>query len=135
MPRIQHATAEIVPLRTMSSRPLTFSREERQALLALTYAVPGTGAVIAADDDGDEYCSLGAANFQEGAWWTVLVTTKGFDVINFAGYRVGRFAAISPLVERMRPHMAYMLGTTTVPGNDAKDGGSQATRRRFLTVV
>jgi hypothetical protein len=135
MPRIQHATAEIVPLRTMSSRPLTFSREERQALLALTYAVPGTGAVIAADDDGDEYCSLGAANFQEGAWWTVLVTTKGFDVINFAGYRVGRFAAISPLVERMRPHMAYMLGTTTVSGNDAKDGGSQATRRRFFTVV
>lgn len=135
MPRIQHATAEIVPLRTMSPRPLTFSREERQALLALTYAVPGTGVVVAADDDGDEYCSLGAADFQEGAWWNVLVTAKGFDVINFAGYRVGRFAAIGPLIERMRPHMAYMLGTTTVPGDDAKDSGSQATRRRFLTVV
>ena len=136
MPRIQHATAEIVQLRTASPRFLTFSREERQALLALTYAVPGTAAVIAANDDGDEYCSLGAADFQEGAWWTVLVTADGFDVVNFTGYRVRRFAAIGPLVECMRPHMGYMLGTATVPGDGANDGGSRATaRHRFLTVV
>lgn len=136
MPRIQHATAEIIQLRTASPRSLTFSREERQALLSLTYAVPGTAAVIAADDAGDEYCSLGAADFPEGAWWTVLVTTSGFDVINFTGYRVRRFAAIGPLVECMRPHMGYMLGTATVPGDEANDDGNSAiSRRRFLTVV
>ena len=134
MHRIQHATAEIVQLRT-ASRSLTFSREERQALLVLTYAVPGTAAVIAADDHGDEYCSLGAADFQEGAWWTVLVTANGFDVVNFAGYRVRRFAAIGPLVECMRPHMGYMLGTTIVPNDREHAAGSQATPRRFLTVV
>ncbi len=135
MPRTQHATAEVVQLRTASPGFLTFSWAERQALLALTYAVPGTAAVIAANDNGDEYCSLGAAGFQEGAWWTVLVTANGFDVVNFAGYRVRRFAAIGPLVECMRPHMAYMLGTTTVPGDGARDSGSQATRRHFLTIV
>ena len=135
MPRIQHATAEIVQLRTASSGFLTFSREERQALLALTYAVPGTAAVIGADDDGHEYCSLGADDFQEGAWWTVLVTANGFDVVNFAGYRVRRFAAIGPLVECMRPHMAYMLGTTAVPGDMAHDRSNRATGHRFLTVV
>ena len=135
MPRIHHATAEIVQLRTASPRSLTFSREERQALLSLTYAVPGTAAVIAADDAGDEYCSLGAADFPEGAWWTVLVTENGFDVVNFTGYRVRRFAGIGPLVECMRPHMTYMLGATTVPGDGAHDGGSRATRRRFFTVI
>ena len=135
MARIQHATAEIVQLRTASPRFLTFSREERQALLTLAYVVPGTAAVIAADDDGDEYCLLGAADFQEGAWWTVLVTVNGFDVVNFAGYRVRRFAVIGPLVECMRPHMAYMLGTTAVPGDGSHDGGRRATGRRFLTVV
>lgn len=135
MPRIQHAIAEIVRLRTAFPRSLTFSREERQALVALTYAVPGTAAVVAANDDGDERCLLGAADFQEGAWWTVLVTANGFDVVNFTGYRVRRFAVIGPLVECMRPHMAYMLGTTTVPGDVAHVGGSRTTGRRFLTVV
>ena len=135
MPRTQHATAEIVQLRTASPRSLTFSRDERQALLALTYTVPGTAAIIAANDDGDEHCLLGAADFQEGAWWTVLVTANGFDVVNFTGYRVRRFAAIGPLVECMRPHMAYMLGTTIIPDDRAQVGGSRATGRRFLTVV
>ncbi len=130
----QPASAAILRFPVSSPRPLTFSREERQALLALTYAVPGAGVDIAADPDGDEYCSLGAAAFEEGAWWTVLVTTKGFDVVNFAGYRVGRFAAIGPLVKVMRPHMAYMLGVTA-PGDDAPTVGSQATEPRSLTVV
>ncbi len=135
MARIQHSAAEIVQLRAASPRSLTFSREERQALLALTYAVPGTAAVIAADDGGDEYCSLGAADFPEGAWWTVLVTANGFDIVNFAGYRVRRYGAIGPLVACLRPHMAYMLGTTTVPGDGAHEVSRRATGCRFLTVV
>ena len=62
------------------------------------------------------------------------MTAKGVDVVNFAGYRVRRFAAIGPLVECMRPHMRYMLGTAAVPGDEAQNRGSQAMRRR-LTVV
>ena len=134
MPYTRPATAVVLRFPAASPRSLTFSREERQALLALTHAVPGTGVDIAADHNGEEYCSLGAAAFEEGAWWTVRVTAKGFDVVNFAGYRVGRFAAIGPLVKVMRPHMAYMLGLTA-PGHDTPVSGSQAADSRPLTVV
>ena len=134
MARTRSATATILQFPVASPRPLTFSQAERQALLALAYAVPGAGVDIAADHDGDEYCSLGAANFEEGAWWTVLVTAKGFDVVNFAGYRVGRFAAVGPLVKLMRPHMAYMLGVTA-PGADTPAAASGAAGPRPLTIV
>lgn len=133
MPRTVAATATIIQFPKTASRRLLFSKKERQALLALAYAVPGAGVDIAADDKGDEHCSLGAANFEEGAWWTVLVTAAGFDVVNFAGYRVARFDAIEPLVERMRPHIAHMLGIAA-PSGDAKAGSDQA-GSRFLTVV
>ena len=134
MPRIQPATATILRFRVASPRPLTFSWRERQALLALTYAVPGAGIDVAADHNGNEYCALGAAGFEEGAWWTVFVTAAGFDVVNFAGYRVSRFAAIDPLVELMKPHMAYMLDLTA-EGDDAPTAGNRAVGPRPLTVV
>ena len=129
MPPSQPATATIVQFPKAPPRPLRFTHQERRALLALTYAVPGTGVDIAADGDGDEYASLGAADFVEGAWWTVIVTSDGFDVVNFTGYRVARFAAIGPLVDRMRPHMAYMLGLA------ASGGDAQAAGPRTLTGV
>ena len=134
MAHTRPASAAILRFPVASPRPLTFSREERQALLALTYAVPGTGIDIAADPGGGEYCALGGAGFEEGAWWTVRVTAKGFDVINFAGYQVARFAAIGPLVEAMRPHMAYMLGVTA-PGDDAPAASGRPTGPWSLTVV
>ena len=134
MPHPQPATAKILRFPAASPRPLAFSRQERQALLALTYAVLGAGVEIGADSNGDEYCSLGAIDFEEGAWWTVLVTVNGFDVVNFAGYRVGRFAAIAPLVELMKPHLTYMLGTAA-PGDDAPVAGGREAKPRSLTIV
>lgn len=134
MPRTVAASAVIIQFPKAAPRRLLFSKKERQALLALAYAVPGAGVDIAADDKGNEHCSLGAANFEEGAWWTVFVTAAGFDVVNFAGYRVARFVAIEPLVERMGPHIAHMLGLAT-PSGDAAEESGQATGPRFLTVV
>ena len=119
MPRTAAASATIIQFPKATPRLLRFSRDERQALLALAYAVPGTEVDFDAADCGDEYASLGAIGFEEGAWWTVFVTADGFDVVNFAGYRVARFAAISPLVDRMRPHLAYMLDATAT-GDDAQ---------------
>ena len=127
------ASATILTFPKVAPRTLRFSRREWQALLALTYAVPGT-EVDVTDDGGGEYASLGAVGFEEGAWWTVRVTTAGFDVVNFAGYRVARFAAIGPLVERMGPHLAYMAALTTARSGIEAVGG-QAASPRPLTVV
>lgn len=123
MPRTAAASATIIKFPKANPRPLRFSRDERQALLSLTYAVPGAEVDFDAVDCGDEYASLGAVGFEEGAWWTVLVTVDGFDVVNFDGYCVARFAAISPLVDRMKPHLAYMLDLTAT-GDDAQAAGS-----------
>ncbi len=109
MPRTAAESATIIQFPKVSPRPLWFSREERQALLALTYAVPGAEVDFDAVDCGDEYASLGAIGFEEGAWWTVFVTVDGFDVFNLTGCRVARFAAISPLIDRMKLHLAHML--------------------------
>ena len=65
---------------------------------------------------------MGAVAFDGGAWWTVFVTVDGFDVVNFTGCRVARFAAISPLIDRMKPCLAYMLRLTTA-GGDAQAAG------------
>ena len=73
-------------------------------------------------DCGDEYASLGAVGFEEGTWWTVLVTTDGFNIVNFAGCRVAHFATINLLVDRMKPHLAYMLDPTA-EGEDAQAAG------------
>lgn len=134
MPQTAAASATIIQFFRAAPRRLRFSVGEQQALLALTYAVPGTGVDIGADDGGDEYASLGAHDFEDGAWWTVLVTPAGFDVVNFSGYRVASFTSIRSLVERMRPHMAYMLDRTT-PGEARQAGSGQAVGSRPLTVV
>ena len=80
-------------------------------------------------DCGDEYASWGAIGFAGGAWWTVFVTVDGFDVVNFTGCRVARFATISTLVDRMKPRLAYMLDLT------AKGEDAQATGPRTLMVI
>ena len=129
MPRTAAASANIIQFSKVNPRLLRFSRDERQALLALTYAVPGTEVVINADDCGGEYASLGAAGFEEGVWWNVLVTVDGLKVVNFTGCRVAHFAAISLLVDCMKSHLAYMLNLTTT-GDDAQIDGS-----RTLTIV
>ncbi len=134
MPRTAAPSATIIQFPKATPRHLRFSRDERQALLALTYTVLGTGVDIAVDDCGDEYASLGAHDFEEGAWWTVLVTSVGFDVVNFTGYRVAGFADIGSLVERMRPHMAYMLDRT-IPDNGTQRGSARAVGSRPLAVV
>ena len=122
MPRPADASATIIQFPKASPRLLRFSRYERQALLALTYAVPGTEVEFDAVECGDEYASLGAAGFEDGPWWTVFVTVDGFKMVNFAGCRVARFATISPLVDRMKPHLAYMLDSTA-EGEDAQAAG------------
>ena len=122
MPRTPAASATIIQFPNANPRLLRFSKDERQALLALAYAVPGAEVDFDAVDCGDEYASLGAIGFEKGAWWTVYVTVNGFDVVNFTGCRVARFPAISTLVNRMKPHMAYMLHLTTT-GDDAQAAG------------
>lgn len=129
MPRTAAASATIIQFPKANPRPLRFSRDDRQALLALAYAVPGAEVDFDAVDCGDEYASLGAVGFEEGAWWNVFVTVDGFDVVNFDGYRVARFATIPPLVDRMKPHLAYMLHLTAT-GDDAQVDGP-----RTLTTI
>ncbi len=129
MPRTAAASATIIQLPKANPRPLTFSRDDRQALLALAYAVTGAEVDFDAFDCGDEYASLGAVGFEEGAWWNVFVTVDGFDVVNFHGCRVARFATIRPLVDRMKPHLTYMLHLTTTC-DDAQVAGP-----RTLTTV
>lgn len=122
-------SATIIQLPIAHPRPLRFSKDDRQALLALAYAVPGCEVRFGAVDCGDEYAFLGAAGFEEGAWWTVFVTANGFDVVNFTGYRVARFAAVSPLVNRMKLHLAYMLDLTS------EDDHAPVAGARTLTLV
>ena len=132
MRRTDAPEAAIIPFPKLTRRGLAFSRAERQALLALTYAVPGTQVDVSADACGDECALLGAEDFADGAWWTVLVTPTGFDVVNFMGYRVARFADVRSLAASMRPHMSYMLNQS-LRGASGVDG--QAAGPRPLTVV
>ena len=122
MPRTVAASATIIQFPKANPRPLRFSSDERQALLALAYAVPGTEVDFNAVDCRDEYASWGAIGFEGGTWWTVFVTVDGFDVVNFTGCRVARFATISTLVDRMKPRLAYMLDSTA-EGENAQAAG------------
>jgi hypothetical protein len=134
MPQTAATSATIIHFSRATPPRLRFSVGERQALLALTYAIPGIGVDIGADDSGDEYASLGAHDFEDGAWWTVLVTPAGFDVVNFSGYCVASITSIRSLVERMRSHMAYRLDQT-IPDDDTQRGSARAAGSRPITVV
>ena len=115
MPRTPSATdtsAEIIRLPTATSKPVRFSASDRQALLTLTYAVPGTGVDMTAYGSGDVCAVLGAHDFEDGAWWTICRVRTGFDVLNVRGYRVGRFATMQDLVTALRPSLAYIARLT-----------------------
>ena len=107
------ASAEIIRFPTAASKPVGFSASDRQALLALTYAVPGTGVDMTAYGSGDERAVLGAHDFEDGAWWTICRIRTGFDVLNVRGYRVGRFTSMQDLVTALR-ELCWNLGDTVI---------------------
>ena len=128
MPCNQLATAKVIQFPQAIPRPLRFSREERQALLALAYAHPGTEVSFERPEDDDERCTLEEQGGDGSPWWIIRRTPDGFDVTNAGGYRIKQFKAVGPLLDKMKPAVAYMLNLLIL-----RDSAQAASRT--LTVV
>jgi hypothetical protein len=109
MPHKQRPAAEIIEFPKVPPRTVRFSRQERQAILALSYALPGTDVSFGCRDEGDERCTIEARDGDGTPWWVIVRTRDGFDVTSANGCHIKCFTSVEPLVERMKAAMACML--------------------------
>ena len=128
MPCKQRPSAEIIGFPKPPLRPVRFSHQERQAILALSYVLLGTEVSFERCDEGNERCIIGEQNGDGTPWWVVARTRAGFDVTSAKGCHVKHFTSVESLVVTMKAAMASMLNLLVLRDSAQVAG-------RTLTVV